>query len=346
VLDHALIYDAEGQPLLDGQLNESREWAQVNAFCNRVYMPLSTRPLVAGADPNATLRTLSVGQIVFSRFCFGTPTKADEFDPSSGNIIVVNTMRGSVRQPLSDGTSVDTRPGDSYVVDCSRTDYWNVADGSDLQLNLTISHRLMEQTAQRWYGFVPEDDLWRKRIVFGRGQSAWLSLLNYATLSINANSDRVDSPLIEKRIEETICLELLRAWAASSGLNLETGARSAAPRYVRDAERLMAEQAHKAPTVVEIAAQLGISARSLSEGFRRFRGITPHDYLTARRLDGLRKALEEASPTHTVSSVAAARGYVNMSIMSASYRQRFGETPLQTLQNRTGVGRGEPIPDR
>lgn len=334
MLEHALLYDAQGQPLLSGKLNASREWAQVNSFCHRVYMPLATRPLVVGSDPNATLRTLSVGRIVLSRFCFGVPTKADEFDPSSGNIIVVNTMRGSVRHPLTDGTSIDTRAGDSYVVDCSRTDYWNVADGDDLQFNLTIPHRLMEETAQRWYGFVPEDDLWKKRLVFGRGQSAWLALLDYSTLSIDARSDRVSSPLIEKRIEESLCLELLRGWAESSGLNLETGARSAAPRHVREAERLMEELAHEAPSVMLIAERLGISARSLSEGFRRFRGITPHDYLTARRLDGLRKALEDAPPGQTVSSIAAGRGYINLTAMNASYRQRFGETPYQTLRSR------------
>lgn len=192
----------------------------------------------------------------------------------------------------------------------------------------------MEETAQRWYGFVPEDDLWKRRLVFGCGHSAWLSLLDYATRSVDAQSDGIASPLMEKRMEETLCLELLRGWAECSGLNLETGARSAAPRYVREAEQLMKEQAHKAPTVTDIASQLGISARSLSEGFRRFRGITPHDYLTAQRLDGLRRALEEALPGETVSSIAAERGYVNLSAMTAGYRRRFGESPFQTLRNR------------
>lgn len=96
----------------------------------------------------------------------------------------------------------------------------------------------------------------------------------------------------------------------------------------------MEERAQEAPSIADIAALLGISARSLSGGFRRFRGITPHDYLTARRLDGLRKALEEAPAGETVSSVASMWGYVNLTAMAASYRQRFGESPYQTLRNR------------
>lgn len=332
MLERALVQDRHGEDLLRGKLNETREWSVVNAFCNRTYMPLSTRPLTRGTDPNATIRMLKVGRITFSRFCFGTPTRADDFDPDSGNIIVVNTLRGSVRHPLSGKDAVDTRPGDSYVVDCSRTEYWNIADGHDLQLNLTIPHALIEETAARWYGFVPGDDLWKSRRIFGTGQSSWLALLDYATRSLDARHDGIGNALIERRTEETLCLELLRNWADCAGLNLETGARSAAPHYVREAERLMTEQAAAAPSITGIAAQLGISARSLSEGFRRFRGITPHDFLTARRLDELRAALHRARPGETVAAIAGARGYVNMGAMTAAYRKRFGETPAQSLR--------------
>lgn len=331
MLERALIEDGRGETLLQGKLNDTRDWRVVNEFCRQTYMPLSTRPLTRGADPNATIRMLEIGGIRFSRFCFGTPTRADDFDPKSGNIIIVNTLRGSVRHPLAGRDVVDTQPGDSYVVDCSRTDYWNVADGSDLQLNLTISHKLMEETAARWYGFVPGDDLWKKRLIFGRGQSSWLSLLDYATRSLDARHDGVGNSLIAQRIEETICLELLQNWAAHSGLKLETGARSAAPRYVREAERIITERAATPLSITEVAARLGVSARSLSEGFRRFRGISPHAFMIAQRLDGLRSALQQAERGDTVRSIASARGYVNFGAMSTAYRKRFGETPGQTL---------------
>ncbi|ATG46328.1 AraC family transcriptional regulator [Celeribacter ethanolicus] len=332
MLETALLQDGSGTPLLRDTLTATREWSVVNDFCHRAYMPLSTHPLTAGMDPNATIRMLDIGRITFSRFCFGTPTRADDFDPDSGNIIVVNTLRGSVRHPVGGNDAIDTRPGDSYVVDCSRTQYWNLADGDDLQLNLTIPHKLMEETAARWYGFVPEDDLWKKRLIFGAGQSAWLSLLDYATRSLDARHDRIGDPLTERRIEEMICLELLRNWAQASGLNLETGARAAAPHYVREAERLMRQSAEDAPTITEIAARLGITARSLSEGFRRFRGLTPHEFLSAARLDALHAALRAARPGETVTAIARARGYVNLGAMTARYRERFGESPAQTLR--------------
>jgi len=334
MLETALVEDRRGAALLEGQLTNSRDWADVDAFCHNTYMPLQIRPLQKGARPDATLRRVEIGQITLSRFCFGVPTRVEDFDPAAGNIIVLNTLRGRVRHPLAGDTEVETRPGDSYVVDCSRTEYWNVANGADLQFNLTIPHRLMEETAERWYGFVPDDRLWTSRIAFGGAQSSWLSLLDYAARSLDARQGGVPDALIARRIEETLAIDLLRHWAEGAEIDLETGARAAAPRYVRDAERLMQEQADRAPTVGDIAGQLGITARSLSAGFRRFRGITPHGYLNAQRLDGLRAALLEARRGQTVASIAAGRGYVNLGAMTARYRERFGETPAETLRQR------------
>ncbi|ATN36873.1 AraC family transcriptional regulator (plasmid) [Rhizobium sp. ACO-34A] len=332
MLESALTQDQQGRPLLAGQLTSSREWSDVNSFCHRAYMPLVTRPLNRGDDPNATLRKLLIGRITFSRFCFGVPTRVDEFDPAAGNILVVNTLRGSVRHPLDNRTAVDTVAGQSYVVDCSRTDYWNIADGHDLQFNLTIPHRMMEETTERWFGFVPDDKLWTHRCVFGTGGSAWLALLDYASKSIDATVNAVPDPLIEKRLEDMICLDLLRNWSGHAGIRLDTGARAAAPKHVRDAEKLMEELAPTAPSIAEIAEKVGVSARSLSEGFRRFRGVTPHAHLKARRLDLLRSMLGGAARGQTVASIARPMGFVNLGGMAKSYSERFGETPYQTLR--------------
>ncbi|MBB2167278.1 AraC family transcriptional regulator [Gluconacetobacter aggeris] len=314
------------------RVEETREWEVARSFCGLTYAPLEAIPLIKGSKPNAVLKRLQCNDITFSRFCFGTPTRVEDFDPKAGNIIVVNTLRGNVRHPLTGQTHADTKAGESYVVDSSRTDYWNIASGDDLQLNLTIPHSLMEAISERWYGFIPGDDFWKRRIVFGGKSSAWLSLLNYTIQSVSTLSE--PDELIARKANELLCIDLLHNWAKGAGLCLESGARSAAPHYVRDAEKLMTLQAKQNPTILDIAAQLSISARSLSAGFREFRGITPHSYMQAKRLEALHEALVEAAPGETVSSIARSFGYVNMSAMAVAYRKRFGRNPLHTLRRR------------
>lgn len=92
----------------------------------------------------------------------------------------------------------------------------------------------------------------------------------------------------------------------------------------------MEAEAHEAPQIGDVAARVGVSARTLSEGFRRFRGITPRDFLAARRLEGLRADLLSADPSRTVTQIAGDWGYVNLGAMAGAYRARFNELPSQT----------------
>ena len=266
-----------------------------------------------------------------TRFSYGVPIHLDDFDPGAGNILVLNTLQGTLRHKLDQRMTAATADGQSFVVDCSRTDYWLDGDGDHMQLNLTIPHAVMADTALRWLGFVPDDQLWTRRLAFGGSGSRWQSLLAYVVQSVAADGHIQGSDSMSRHLEELICIDLLQIWADGAGISLRDGARAAAPYYVREAEEIMTQEASKPPTIGEVAQRIGISARTLSEGFRRFRGMTPREFLRARRLEGLRAALQNARPGQTVTSIAGEWGYVNLGAMAQIYQQWFGETPARTL---------------
>ena len=332
MLENALLRDAAGRPIRQDRRTRSEDWDEVQEFCREVYMPYRVTPLGRRLKPDATMRSARVGRITMTRFSYGVPIHLDSFDPEAGNILVLNTLRGHVRHMVDRQRDDITCAGDSFVVDCSRTDYWLDADDAHMQVNLTIPHDVVAEVAQRWYGFVPDNRLWTTRLKFGGPNSPWIALLDYVSRSVQADSARVADGRIAAHLEETICLELLRAWADGAKLSLETGARAAAPRYVRAAEMMLAERAREAPAIGAVAESLGVSARTLSEGFRRFRGITPRAFLRERRLEGLRADLTAAPPGATVTSIAADWGYVNFGALAGAYRKRFGELPSQTLK--------------
>lgn len=314
----------------------SSDWDEVNEFCRRVYMPYRLRTSGRLIRPAATLQRAEVARIKVTRFSYGVPVHLDRFDPEAGNILVLTTLNGAIRHKETEQTVAHTRAGESFVVDCSRTDYWLDADPDHLQLNLTIPHQAMAEMAHRWFGFVPDDRLWTKRTGFGGCGSRWHALLVYLTQTIRSGAGLgADAPLA-RHLEEMVCLDLLHHWAERAGVTLHDGARAAAPHYVREAELLMESLAREAPTIGEVARQVGVSARTLSEGFRRFRGIAPREFLREQRLAGLRKALLAAGPDETVTVVAATWGYVNFGAMAGQYRARFGEPPSATLARAPG----------
>lgn len=331
ILDGALLTDMQGRPIRQTGPTSSRDWDEVQAFCRKVYMPYRVRPAAPRLLPAATMRMAQVGRVTLTRFAYGVPIHLDRFDPEAGNILVLNTLTGALRHKQDAERTATTRAGDSFVVDCSRTDYWLDGDGDHLQLNLTIPHDAMAEIAMRWLGFVPDDRLWTRRLAFGGNGSRWQALLAYVVQSLEASGQVRGAPPMARHLEELICMDLLQIWAEGAGISLRDGARMAAPRHVRAAEEIMASEARDPPSMAQVADRVGVSVRTLSEGFRRFRGMTPRDFLRARRLEGLRAALRAAGPGDSVTSVAADWGYVNLGALAQVYRTRFGETPGQTL---------------
>lgn len=323
----------DGRPLQYDERTHSNDWDEVQEFCRTTYMPYRVRPLDRHSHPDSTMLSRSLGRVIVSRFSYGTGVYLDHFDPDAGNILVLNTLRGKLRHHC-DQEPATTSAGESFVVDCSRTDYWLEGDPDHMQFNFTIPHYVMEETAEKWFGFVPDDALWSRRLKFGGPQSRWNSFLEYLSRTLASAPALQAQSTMDRHLEEIICLDLLQDWAAGAGVQLDKGARSAAPYYVRQAEEMMAAEAREAPTIGDIADRIGISARTLSGGFRRFRGITPREFLSARRLEGLRADLETAPPNRTVTCIATSWGFANMGALANKYRQRFGELPSQTISRR------------
>lgn len=330
MLEHALILDDRGKEIpYEGCTTRSEDWDEVQEFCRNVYMPYRVRPLKPQSRPDSTMLSTQAGRITLTRFSYGAGIFLDQFDPDAGKILVLNTLEGALLHK-SQNSEATTAAGESFVVDCSRTDYWLKGDHRHMQLNLTIDHEVMEEISERWFGFVPDNSLWTTQAKFGGDNSRWLQLLDYAVRSLSFDGSIAPNEKLGQHLEELICVELLRQWAKASGVDLEKGTNTASPYYVRCAEEIFDTEAKNMPSIASVANRVGVSARTLSEGFRRCRGITPRNFLSARRLEGLRKELLTAPEHLTIAHIASDWGYVNFGNMAKMYKQRFGELPSQT----------------
>jgi AraC-like DNA-binding protein len=133
-------------------------------------------------------------------------------------------------------------------------------------------------------------------------------------------------------MRETLIMALLNALPHNYADMLRAPAPGIAPRHVRQAEEYMRAKAAEHVTVSDIAAAVGVSIRSLQEGFRHFRDLTPLESLRNLRLEGARAALLGATPGESVTSVALAWGFAHLSRFAISYQARYGELPSETLR--------------
>ncbi|CAN5172498.1 helix-turn-helix domain-containing protein [soil metagenome] len=125
---------------------------------------------------------------------------------------------------------------------------------------------------------------------------------------------------------------------------LDTGAvDKAASNSFRRRQRIVAHardhvlgNRNRPVTVPELCECLHVSRRTLQYCFEDVLGISPLQYLRVIRLNGARRELRQRLPdARTVGDVAAQWGFWHLSQFSSDYRKLFGQSPSESLRQRT-----------
>ena len=104
------------------------------------------------------------------------------------------------------------------------------------------------------------------------------------------------------------------------------------PRGVRRALAAIKANVGRNWRVAELAAIAGVSARTLQRQFLDFLGKTPRAVLREIGFECARRELLQGASGVRVMDVALRYGFAHCGRFSIEYRNRYGETPSQTLQ--------------
>jgi len=160
-------------------------------------------------------------------------------------------------------------------------------------------------------------------------------LLDYLVQEANHLEGALRSPLVAARMSEAFVYALLMGLPHNYASSLRAPTAAPRPRCVAHVEDYMAAHAHEHVAVADLVAVSGVSARSLFAAFRSHRGCSPMAFLRARRLERAHTQLS-ATPQRSVAEVALECGFEHLGRFSGAYRQRFGESPSETLRRARG----------
>ena len=105
------------------------------------------------------------------------------------------------------------------------------------------------------------------------------------------------------------------------------------PYYVLQIEQYIQEHFAQAISLEQLAEHGNVSERTLLEGFKRYHDVSPMKLLKLTRLDYVHLALKEADPSgNNVTDIALAGGFSQLGKFSTEYKERFGESPSETLK--------------
>jgi transcriptional regulator GlxA family with amidase domain len=85
-------------------------------------------------------------------------------------------------------------------------------------------------------------------------------------------------------------------------------------------------------TIDDLAQASGVAGRTLFRHFQTVRGMSPMRYIRERRFQRVRQALLRAEPEESVTEIALKFGFGHLGRFSVQYRERYRETPSQTLR--------------
>lgn len=106
------------------------------------------------------------------------------------------------------------------------------------------------------------------------------------------------------------------------------------PRDVKRAIDLLRGDIGRPWRVDDVARSCEVPRRTLEKHFRRFVGCAPLEFLRAERLSQVRRRLLRGAPDANVTVVATDCGLTHLGRFAAAYRNRYGESPSDTLRVR------------
>jgi AraC-like DNA-binding protein len=138
------------------------------------------------------------------------------------------------------------------------------------------------------------------------------------------------SPNASALISET----MLRLLVEGSTMDtvLSRAPATASSGQVRAAIDLMYERLHEPLTLGILATTLGISGRSLQQGFRKYHATTPLTYLRNLRLEAFHRELSDPRNTLSVGDVAGKWGFAHVGRLAKLYRAAYGRAPSETMR--------------
>ncbi len=109
----------------------------------------------------------------------------------------------------------------------------------------------------------------------------------------------------------------------------------AAAWHVRRARDYIHEHLADNISVADIAASVGVTPRTLQNGFRKSLNLTPAEYVRRARIEALHRSLLAADAAEGVTNAMINLGIVNFGRYAQYYREQIGVLPSTTLKEKT-----------
>lgn len=303
---------------------------EVRSMVGRVMKPHSLRIIGGGERLDARMHFMPLGDVSVSRLRYGSAVEIGP-GPLEDFFLVQMPLIGNAAID-SGAQHIDSYPELASVLSPDDDTCMRWAAGND-QLMVRISRSLLERTLVGQLNHPLERPLHFELGFRWRDNPLWQCLLNYLMNCSAQCPGLKDHKLVVDQIEQLVASTLLATQRHNYSDTPPARRGTILPRHIRRAKDYVKAHAHEPISAEQLAQVAGVSVRSLYAGFKEYLGVSPMQYLRDLRMECARTELTSGEASN-VAGVALRWGFAHMGRFSNDYKQRYGETPSQTLRQR------------
>lgn len=299
---------------------------------NGVFYPARVTPVSSAVQqlPSSRLSAASLRHLTLGFVCFGAETSVDPGALGSYHVNVPVT--GAVESHCGRQEMIAV-PGRAAVFTPREHTFLPVWGDNAAQLCIKISRQALEEELEgllghpvgSWVRFGIDLDVTR-----GPGKS-WLDTVSLLLSELDNPDSLVHrSDRHREHLERLVIGGLVLAQHHNHQDELTSPRPVARPRTVKRVIEAIEAEPDQAWSLADMARRAGVSGRRLQQGFHEHVGMTPMAYLRRVRLERAHHELKAGASS--VADVAYRWGFGNLGRFAQTYRDRFGESPSETLR--------------
>lgn len=160
------------------------------------------------------------------------------------------------------------------------------------------------------------------------------STIDIITQGLSNKAPLLKAPLALVNLQQAITYLILQNLPHNYSQALGNHQPISSPRQIKRAVEFIRANLAAPISLNDIAAHSCISVRSLQLGFRKYKEMTPMEFLKTQRLERVREDLLNPSIPANIQHIALNWGFSHFYLFVRYYKKLFGESPQSTLARR------------
>lgn len=317
-------------PLKHFQKISTNRVEEAEAEISRTLSDIKIQRVVDRNRFELQMNAVSLGHtsLVFNRF--GVETKVISTLPDDPVIFIFG--RNAPTKFNLDNGSIVVSPHKAALVSPGKSGIVERSEGSEIFCLRTTQPKLLHHFEHLTNRHHRGSLIFDCDIDLTDGPGAMLQrMINYMVYELDHNEHIMKNPGLLKSYDEMLMNALLSLPHNHLGKLYESHRNRVAPGIVYRAEEYMRAHLEEAISISGLIRICGCSQSTLFSAFRNARGYTPMEFLTEQRLQSVRTNLHKSNPQASVSVIALNCGFRHLGRFSRLYKNRFGESPSETL---------------